>query len=101
MQTMQDTGQGSVSFVSYPPGAEIFMDGVDQEIKTPAIVTYVPAGEHSYVLKLAGYKDYPNSITVMENQTTDVTVNLLPASNDGLLAGLGLIGIIAVAVASE
>lgn len=83
---------GSVSFVSYPQGAEIFMDGVDQVIKTPAIVTDVPAGGHEYVLKLAGYKDSQGSTIVLEGATSGVTVNLIPASDNGLIAGAALMG---------
>ncbi|MDP3353382.1 MAG: PEGA domain-containing protein, partial [Flavobacteriaceae bacterium] len=94
---------GSVSFVSYPPGAEIFMDGVDQDVKTPAIVTNVPAGSHEYVLKLAGYRDYLGSITVLESQTVLASVNLIPVSSRGLMVGLTLMGlaIVGVVVASN
>ena len=84
---------GSVSFVSYPPGAEIFMDGVDQVVKTPAIVTNVPAGSHAYVLKLPRYKDYAGYITVMESQTADSSANLIPVSSRGFLIGLTLMGL--------
>lgn len=89
---------GSVSFVSYPPGAEIFMDGVDQAVKTPAIVTNVPAGSHIYILKLAGYRDYQGSINVLESQTAGVSANLIPVSSKGLLIGLTLMGLVIVGV---
>lgn len=84
---------GSVSFASYPPGAEIFMDGMDQVVKTPAIVTNVPAGAHAYVLKLQGYRDYQSSITVLESQTVGTSANLMPVSDRGLLVGLTLMGL--------
>jgi len=94
---------GSVSFVSYPAGAEVFMDGVDQGVKTPAIVTNVPAGSHAYVLKLAGYQDYQGIITVLESQTVGTSANLIPVSSKGFLTGLTLmgLGIVGVVVASK
>lgn len=94
---------GSVSFVSYPPGAEIFMDGVDQEVKTPVIVTNVPAGSHAYILKLAGYMDYQGIITVLESQTAGAADNLIPVSSRGWLVGLTLmgLGILGVVIASK
>lgn len=94
---------GSVSFVSYPPGAGIFMDGVDQEVKTPAIVTNVPAGAHEYVLKLAGYRDYQGIMTVQESQTAGASANLIPVSSRGWLIGLSLmgLGVLGVVMASK
>jgi len=104
MNTMADACLlGSVNFVSYPPGAEIFMDGVDQGVKTPAIVTNVPAIPHEYVLKLAGYRDYQGSITVLESQTAGASANMIPVSSKGLLVGLTFMGlaIVGVVVASN
>ena len=104
MNTMTDACLlGSVSFASYPPGAEIFMDGVDQGVKTPAIVTNVPAGSHLYILKIAGYRDYQGSINVLESQTAGAVANLIPVSSKGLFVGLTLmgLGIVGVVVASK
>lgn len=94
---------GSVNIVSYPPGAEIFMDGMDQEVKSPAIVTIVPAGEHEYVLKLSGYRDYQGSITVLDSQTVQAPANLIPINNRGLLVGLSLMmfGTLGVMIVSK
>ncbi len=94
MNTMADACLlGSVSIVSYPPGAEIFMDGMDQVVKTPAIVTNVPAGAHAYILKLSGYKENQGSITVLESQTAEASANLIPVSDRGFLVGLTLMGL--------
>ena len=84
---------GNVSFTSYPSRAIIIMDGTDQEVKTPAIVTTVPVGSHAYTLKLAGYNDYQGSITVPENQTVTAPANMIPVSNRGLYIGLALMGL--------
>ena len=70
---------GSASFSSIPSGAEIFIDGADQEVKTPNTVTNVPARDHTYVLKLAGYNDYSGVITVSADQIATVEVTLVPA----------------------
>ena len=70
---------GSISFASVPEGAEIFLDGADQSIKTPATITDVPAGSHTYTLKLSGYNDYTGTVEVLKDQTVSVSVELVPA----------------------
>lgn len=66
---------GNISFISYPGGAEVFIDGTDQGIKTPANVTDVPIGMHTFTVRLDGYNDFSGAVEVLENQT----VNALPA----------------------
>lgn len=70
---------GSISFVSTPPGAEIFIDGADQGVMTPNTAMNVPAGDHIYVLKLAGYDDYSGTVSVISGQTASVTTTLIAA----------------------
>ena len=70
---------GSVNITSYPEGAEIFLDGTDQQIKTPAILSNVPSGTHTYTLKLGNYNDYSGIVQVLENQTAQVSAMLVPA----------------------
>lgn len=84
---------GSVIFTSQPAGAEVFMDGMDQGIPASALITDVPAGVHTYTLKLAGYNDYTGTVNILESQTAGVTANLITASNKGLLAVLSLMGL--------
>ena len=69
---------GNISFVSIPEGAEIFIDGVDQLIRTPETITDVPAGSHTYTLKLSGYYDYTGTVEVQENQISIVIAILIP-----------------------
>jgi len=66
---------GNISFISYPGGAEVFIDGTDQGIKTPAVVTDVPIGMHTFTVRLDGYNDFSGTVEVLENQT----VNAQPA----------------------
>ena len=67
---------GSISFSSVPGGAEIFLDGQDQGVRTPATITDVPAGSHTYALKLANYNDYTGTVNVIEDQTVQVSATL-------------------------
>ncbi len=70
---------GSVNITSYPEGAEIFLDGTDQQIKTPAILSNVPSGAHTYTLKLDNYNDYSGIVQVLGNQPSQVSAVLVPA----------------------
>ena len=86
---------GSASFSSTPPGAELFIDGADQGVKTPSAVTNLPAGTHTFMLKLIGYNDATGSFTITAGQTATVAVSLTPVKKGGAgtLIGLTLLGI--------
>jgi hypothetical protein len=71
---------GDINFVSTPAGAEIFIYGADQGVKTPNTATNVPAGDLAYVLKLAGYNDYSGTVSVIAGQTANVSVTLTPST---------------------
>jgi len=45
---------GKCLFQSTPSGAEIFLDGINSNKKTPALLTYLMTGMHSYKLQLNG-----------------------------------------------
>lgn len=87
---------GSISFSSVPGGAEIFLDGQDQGIQTPATITDVPAGSHTYALKMANYKDSTGTVELLENQIYTVsailTKILKKGTGAGILLGIGLLG---------
>ena len=70
---------GNISFASVPEGAEIFLDGVDQLVRTPVTITDVPAGSHAYTLKLNGYNDYTGTVEVLKDQTVSVSAVLVPS----------------------
>ncbi len=70
--------KGSIRFTSTPAGAEIFLDGTDHDIKTPATITDVPVGSHGYTIKLDGFKDSTGTVPVLENQMAEVSVSLIP-----------------------
>ena len=79
---------GNISFVSSPSGANIFLDNILQA-STPVTITGVPAGSHSYLLRLAGYNDATGTVTVTGGQTATVSVTLAPASYAAWIASLG------------
>ena len=71
---------GSIQFVSVPVGAEIFLDGADQGVKTPITVSNIPSGAHTFTLKLAGYSDASGSVTVIGGSTVQVYMALSPVT---------------------
>jgi len=68
---------GSISFASTPSGASITVDSVNLGQITPYTKSGVSAGNHSYLLKLSGYKDYLGTVTVTADQTITVTAQLI------------------------
>lgn len=88
---------GSIKFISVPSNAEIFIDGEDQGVKTPFTATGVPAGSHTFTLKLEGYNDASGSVTVVARSTAQVSTNLTAISQPGktgigTILGVGLLG---------
>jgi hypothetical protein len=77
---------GSISFSSSPPGADIYLDNVLQSAKTPATVTGVLAGNHSYILRLTGYNDATGTVTVTAGQTASVSATLTPVGTTGSIS---------------
>src|SRR3972149_1251992 len=70
---------GDISFVSTPSGVEIFIDNVLQTgITTPYTVTGILPGDHTYTLRLANYRDYTGTTTVVGGQTSTITATLIP-----------------------
>lgn len=71
---------GSIQFVSLPVGAEVFLDGADQGVKTPVTITNISSGAHTFTLKLAGYNDASGSVTVIGGSTVQVYMELSPVT---------------------
>jgi hypothetical protein len=87
---------GSINFSSNPPGAEIFIDGQDQNHITPYTITGVPVGTHSYRLTLANFPDITGNVTVQENTIAEVSVNFTTGQvNVGaLVVGVGIVAVL-------
>jgi hypothetical protein len=87
-QILTVSAGGSISFVSNPPGAEIFIDNSDQQHITPFTITGVPVGTHSYRLTLLNRPDITGNVTVQANQILQVSADFTTGQvNTGLLVG--------------
>lgn len=75
---------GAIDVVSYPAGADVFLDNKYQG-KTPAAGVYtisnVPVGSHTMRVALSGYQDYTTSVGVSAATTSHVTATLQPGQS--------------------
>ncbi len=74
---------GSLSVLSQPLNATIYVDGKEQGV-SPIILNDLLIGEHSISLKKSGYNDLTQTVEVKENETTEVnlTLNDIPVVMD-------------------
>ena len=74
---------GSLSVLSQPLNATIYIDGKEQGT-SPAILNNLLIGTHSISLKKNGYNDLTQTVTVKENEMTEVslTMNNVPVFTD-------------------
>lgn len=63
---------GGLSINSSPDGAKIFIDGEDQKLVTPAVISGLTSGDHKYKMTLPGYADMEGSFTMILGQSTSV-----------------------------
>jgi hypothetical protein len=68
---------GNISVNSTPPGAMVYLDGTSTGTITPAKIESVTKGSHIILLRLTGYRDYIQSVTVNNNQTTNISAILV------------------------
>jgi len=87
---------GSIKFLSEPEGAEIFLDDTDLNIKTPAVVSEVSAGIHTYALKLRGVS-ISGEVGVIADETITVQETFPPSTGEEVMKGLlcGVTGAVA------
>jgi hypothetical protein len=71
------TQTGSISITSTPPGANVILDGVNQQVKTPTTLAQITPGAHTVKLTKLGYKAYTTQVTVLAGQTTSINANLV------------------------
>ena len=71
-------GPGSLNILSTPPGAEIFIDNVDQGKITSTIIEGVSQGYHTYKLTLAGYYELIGVFNIISGQTTNLSLTMTP-----------------------
>lgn len=75
---------GSLSVTSDPAGAQVFIDGgEDTGMTTDALLDDVIIGEHTISVRLAGYGDEQQTVTVTEDDTAEVSFTLTPPATNG------------------
>jgi immune inhibitor A len=67
---------GTVNITSTPSGAKIYMDNVDTGQITPATITNLSVGSHTYKLILTGYYDKTGAFLISAGQMLNINVNL-------------------------
>jgi len=77
---VQNQQIGSLSISSVPVGASLYVDTIYQGL-TNQIVGNLAVGSHTVTLKKSGYKDYSQTATVNNAQTSYLTITLSPLSS--------------------
>ncbi len=67
---------GSIQVISSPGGADLYIDGIYRGV-TATTVGNLIAGDHNVLLKLSGYRDYTETVTVTSGRVTIVKPNLI------------------------
>ena len=68
---------GKISTLTNPSGASVYLDGVLQTQTTPSLITNVSVGQHTITFTKTGYASYTQTINVLYNQTTTISVTLI------------------------
>jgi hypothetical protein len=86
---------GSVTIISSPERAKIYIDSTDTGYITPATVPDLSPGDHTYELTLSGYQNKTDSFTVIAGET--ITVDAGELQVQVVQAGGGVLGTILMA----
>lgn len=78
---------GSLSVVSEPAGAMVFLDNLPRGL-SPLIAGDLAAGNHQVSLRHEGYEDYSVSILVGAGVTRNVTASLVPVTTPSVYSPL-------------
>ena len=76
---------GSVFIESSPPGAQIFLEGINTNKITPSVIENLDEGPHQFTLKLSGYNDTTFSTIIIKNQQVNKNITLTRQFNTGSL----------------
>jgi hypothetical protein len=69
---------GGIFIASTPARASIYIDGAFQYDYTPSNFTYkIKPGTHEVRLKLKGYQEYRENVTIVENVTLNLDISLV------------------------
>jgi hypothetical protein len=67
---------GNISVSSTPTGATVYVDNVNKGM-TAIVIENIISGPHTIVLQKAGYQNYTTSVTVNNNQTSNISADLV------------------------
>jgi len=81
---------GGLTINTSPVGAQVMIDGANVGI-SPFTITNLPSDRHSVNVSYPGYISQEQSITVIENQTKEITIVLIPASPIPGIRAAGLV----------
>ena len=70
----------TVTVITHPAGAQVFLDGDYTGLITPASLPLVPAGDHTLRIELENYRPHETSFNLKED--TDVAVSLEPRNSN-------------------
>lgn len=76
---------GGLSINSSPDGAQIFINGKDQNKTTPAVISELTPGDHKYKMTLHGYEDVEGTFTMTFGQTTSIYITFVQSKDFGTL----------------
>jgi len=77
---VQNKQYGSISVTSLPVGASLYVDTIYEGL-TNQIVGNLAVGSHTVTLKKSGYKDFSQTATVNNAQTTSLSITLSPLAS--------------------
>ena len=66
---------GSIEVTSEPPGAWVYLNGVNRSVVTPATLENLVIGDYTVEVRAEGYEDY-RTVTVNDGETTSVNFDL-------------------------
>lgn len=88
------TGAGTLEITSSPVSARVYIDDTDTERVTPATITNILVGSHTYKLTLSGYQDKTGTFDIIVGQTTTVDAGtLVPIEGGGIGGGVVILGL--------
>ncbi|MFZ1126900.1 PEGA domain-containing protein [Methanoregula sp.] len=70
---------GQISIGSIPAGAGVYLDNTYKGI-TPMVLADIPAGNHTLMLRQAGYQDWTSTVNVVGGSYTQVSGTLIPGT---------------------
>jgi hypothetical protein len=87
----QNTGYGSLSITTTPPGALVYVDGTMMGV-TPTTIPMLTEGSHSITLVLDGYQDLKTTITINAGTTSEYITGLSKTTKTpGFAAGIAAV----------